>query len=87
MFQFEHFDESFAIQYKEEQGVEWQAGKVWRKIESSHLDLVHLISQRDIKEAILDRYLNMGSGVENRSLDLGVFGSRQINGDIQIYGN
>lgn len=43
-----------------------------------HLDLVHLISQRDIKEAILDRYLNMGSGVQNRSLDLGVFGSHQI---------
>lgn len=43
-----------------------------------HLDLVHLISQRDIKEAILDTYLNMGFGVQNRSLDLGVFGSHQI---------
>lgn len=42
------------------------------------MDLAHLISLRDIKEAMLDRYLNMEFGVQNRSLDLvDMFGSHQ----------
>lgn len=42
------------------------------------LVLVHLISLGDIKEAALDRYLNMESEVQNRSLDLiDIFGSHQ----------